>query len=86
MTRRLLCAALVLVALVFVVEVSHAAAVKSYQYTGTVTDVAGGTISVDKGGEVWQFSTAAMKGVAAKKGDKVTVYYTMVAQKIEAKK
>ena len=86
MTRRLLVASLLVVALVVAVGAGYAAAAKSYQYTGTVTDVSGGTISVDKGGEVWQFSTAGAKGLTAKKGDKVTVYYTMVVQKVEVKK
>jgi len=84
--RRSTIALLVVVALALAASLGYAAAVKQYQYTGTVTAVGGGMISVDKGGEVWQFSTDEVKNVAAKKGDKVTVYYKMVAQKIEAKK
>ena len=49
-------------------------------------------ISVDKGGDVWEFSTEGIKGdgiagAAAKinKGDKVPVYYRMRATKIEGK-
>src|SRR5439155_22129741 len=42
-----------------VVGVSKAAAPKDYQFTGTVTEVdaKSKTISVDKGGDVWGFST-----------------------------
>jgi hypothetical protein len=83
--RKRLSVSIAALALILATAAGYAAAVKSYQYTGTVTDVAGGTISVDKGGEIWQFSTAGMKGVTAKKGDKVTVSYRMVATKIEAK-
>jgi len=85
MRRHLVVAGLVVVALLLAAGLGYAAAVKQYQWTGTVTEVGGGTISVDKGGEVWQFSTEGMKAVKAKKGDKVTVYYKMVAQKIEGK-
>lgn len=78
-----------LIALVaFVVTLSIAAGPKSYQWTGTVTDVnaTAKTISVDKGGEVWEFSTEGVKDVKVKKGDKVTVYYQTIAKKIEVKK
>jgi len=85
MRRRLVVSGLVLAALVLAASLGYAAAAKQYQYTGAVTDVGGGMISVDKGGEVWQFSTEAMKDIKAKKGDKVTVYYKMVALKIEGK-
>lgn len=85
MRRRFAVTVLVAVALVLAATLGYAAAVKQYQYTGTVTEVGAGAISVDKGGEVWQFSTEGMKDVKAKKGDKVTVYYRMVVQKIESK-
>jgi hypothetical protein len=42
-------------------------------------------MSVDKGGEIWQFSTEGLKDMKAKKGDKVTVYYQMIAKKVEMK-
>jgi hypothetical protein len=45
----------------------------------------GKTMSVDKGGEIWQFSTEGLKDMKAKKGDKVTVHYQMVAKKVEMK-
>jgi hypothetical protein len=73
--------------LVVVTAVSMAAGPKQYQFTGTVTeiDAKAKTISVDKGGDVWEFSTNGVKDAKAKKGDKVTVYYQMVAKKIESK-
>lgn len=74
--------------LAVVVTVSFAAGAKSYQWTGTVTelDAKAKTLSVDKGGEVWEFSIEGLKDVTVKKGDKVTVHYQSVAKKIEVKK
>jgi hypothetical protein len=70
-----------------VVTLSMAAAPKQYQWTGTVTeiDAKDKTMSVDKGGEVWQFSTEGLKDAKVKKGDKVTVHYVAIAKKIEMK-
>jgi hypothetical protein len=77
----------VLVSVGLVVTLSMAAAPKQYQWTGTVTEVDAKdkTMSVDKGGEVWQFSTEGLKDAKVKKGDKVTVYYVATAKKIEMK-
>ena len=77
----------VLLAVGLVVSLSMAAGPKQYQWTGTVTEVDAKekTMSVDKGGEVWQFSTDGMKDLKVKKGDKVTVYYVAIAKKIETK-
>ena len=44
-----------------------------------------GSLGVDKGGDIWEFSTDGLKDLKAKKGDKVTVYYQMVAKKLEMK-
>ena len=88
MRNRLVIAALaILVSLGVVVTLSIAAAPKQYQWTGTVTeiDAKDKTMSVDKSGEVWQFSTEGMKDLKVKKGDKVTVYYVAIAKKIETK-
>lgn len=76
-----------LVSVGLVVTLSMAAAPKQYQWTGTVTEVDAKdkTMSVDKGGEVWQFSTEGLKDAKVKKGDKVTVTYVAVAKKIEMK-
>jgi hypothetical protein len=72
---------------VFVVSLSIAAGPKSYQWTGTVTEVdaKAKTVSVDKGGEIWEFSTQGLKDLKVKKGDKVTVHYQAIAKKIEVK-
>ena len=62
------------------------AAGKAYQFTGTVTANDGGVLSVEKSAkETWTFSTDKDTKGAAKVGDKVTVYYKMVATEIEAK-
>jgi len=81
--RRLL---LVVLALVLVGGVGYTAE-KSYQFTGTVKSVESGTFTVEKSAkETWTFSTdGSTKGGTPKVGDKVTVYYKMVATEIEAK-
>ena len=64
------------------------AASKTYQYTGEVKEVTAKQLSVDKGGEIWDFALDAdskgdLKGLKA--GEKVTVTYRMFATKIEKK-
>jgi hypothetical protein len=62
------------------------AAAKSYQFTGSVESNDGGILTVKKSAtETWTFSTDASTKGTAKAGDKVTVYYKMVATEIEAK-
>jgi hypothetical protein len=63
------------------------AAAKSYQFTGTVKAAAGGTMTVEKSAkETWEFEVAKdVKGATPKVGDRVTVYYKMVATEIESK-
>ena len=62
------------------------AATKSYQFTGTVKSNDNGTLTVEKTAkEVWTFTTDSSTKGTAKVGDKVTVYYNMVATQIEAK-
>ena len=62
------------------------AAAKSYQFTGTVKSNDSGGLTVEKSAkEVWTFSTDANTKGTAKVGDKVTVYYNMIATQIEAK-
>ncbi len=80
----------VLLAAVLAVVVAagwSSAAPEPYQFTGTVVeyDAKAKTISVNKGGTVWEFSTDGLRDVKVKKGDKVTVSYQMVAKKIETK-
>jgi hypothetical protein len=80
---------LVLVTLValgaFAVGLAVAAAPKSYQFTGNVVelDPKAGKLTVDKGGDVWEFTTTGLKDLKAKKGDKITVHYQMIAKKVE---
>ena len=62
------------------------AAAKSYQFTGVVKTVAARTLTVEKSAtEVWTFSTDKDTKGTAKVGDKVTVYYNMLATQIEVK-
>jgi hypothetical protein len=66
---------------------SIAAGARTYQFTGEVReiDAKSRTITVDKGGDVWEFSTVGLKDLKVKKGSRVTVYYEMVARKVELK-
>ena len=62
------------------------AASKSYQFTGTVKASDAATLTVQKSAtETWTFDTNKDTKGTAKVGDKVTVFYTMVATEIEAK-
>jgi hypothetical protein len=74
-----------LIALAFVA--GGYAAAKSYQFTGTVKAVDATSLTVEKSAkETWQFDLPKdVKGAAPKVGDKVTVYYKMVATEIEGK-
>lgn len=88
MRSRTLVVVVGIVALVaFAAGWSMAAGAKQYQFTGSITelDAKAKTMSVDKGGDVWEFSTEGLKDLKAKKGDRVTVYYQMVAKKLEVK-
>ena len=64
-----------------------AAEAKDYQVTGPVLEVTPAYLVVQKGEEKWQIGTSKeTKGaVDLKVGDKVTVYYKMVASEVEAK-
>jgi len=77
--------ATVLAMAAFLAGLSLAGGPKQYQFTGVVTELddKAKLLGVDKAGEVWEFSTQGLKGVKVAKGDKVTVYYQMVAKKIE---
>jgi hypothetical protein len=63
------------------------AAPKTYQVTGPVVDVSDTAITVQKGKENWEIARTADTKVAGdvKKGDKVTVQYSMTATSIESK-
>ncbi len=86
MKRIVWCVAIVCVALALGFSAGMGAAAKSYQFTGSVTAADSGTLTVQKSAkEIWTFSTDKDTKGTAKVGDKVTVYYTMVATQIEAK-
>jgi hypothetical protein len=84
--KRALFAAVILFALSVGFVAGGFAAAKSYQFTGTVKSVDGKTLTVEKSAkETWEFEKAGDTKGDAKVGDKVTVYYKMVATEIEAK-
>jgi hypothetical protein len=62
------------------------AASKSYQFTGVVKAADAGSLTVEKSAkETWQFDVSKDTKGTPKVGDKVTVYYKMVATEIESK-
>jgi hypothetical protein len=75
------------VLIAFAAGLSLAAAPKQYQFTGQVVefDAKSSKLAVDKGGDIWEFTTTGLKDLKLKKGDKVTIYYQMIAKKVEAK-
>ena len=68
-------------------SVSFAADAKDYQVTGPVLDVSDSMIAVQKGKDRWEIArnSSTKTSGEVKKGDKVTVHYTMTATDIEAK-
>jgi hypothetical protein len=60
---------------------------KDYQVTGPVLDVTDSMIAVQKGKDRWEIARSSSTKTTGeiKKGDKVTVHYTMSATEIEAK-
>ena len=85
--RRILVSMFFVALLMAALVVAGYAAAKSYQFTGTVKAADAGTLTVEKSAkETWQFDLPKdVKGGAPKVGDKVTVYYKMVATEIESK-
>jgi predicted membrane-bound dolichyl-phosphate-mannose-protein mannosyltransferase len=78
--------AVLFAALVVTLTLTAYAAAKSYQFTGTVKTVSGNAFTVQKSAtEIWDFATDASTKGTPKVGDKVTVYYKMIATEIEAK-
>ena len=74
-------------ALALAVMLAVAPAAMAYQVTGPVVEVSDSAIVVQKGKEKWEIKRDANTKVKGevKKGDKVTVHYTMSATSIEAK-
>ena len=79
--------ALVVLALIAVAfAAGGSAAGKSYQFTGVVKAADAGSVTVEKSAkETWQFDVSKETKGTPKVGDKVTVYYKMVATEIESK-
>ena len=75
--------AAVLFILVAMLTIGAYAAAKSYQFTGVVKAVDGGSLTVEKSAkETWQFETSKDTKGTPKVGDRVTVSYRMVATEI----
>lgn len=86
MRRYVLWGSLGVLAVVLLLAGVVTGAEKAYQFTGMVKAVDAGTFTVEKSAkEVWTFSTDSTTKGAPKVGEKVTVYYKMVATQIEVK-
>jgi hypothetical protein len=84
--KRLLWFGLAVVVVVGLSAAAGIAAEKTYQFTGVVKTVDGTTFTVEKSAaETWTFSTDAATKGAPKVGEKVTVYYKMIATEVAAK-
>lgn len=84
--RRVLLTAFVVLLIVSAFAAGGYAAAKSYQFTGVVKALDGGTLTVEKSAkETWQFEVSKDTKGTPKVGDKVTVNYKMVATDIEMK-
>ena len=84
--RRILVSVFFVALLMAALVVAGYAATKSYQFTGTVKVVDGASLTVEKSAkETWTFETSKDTKGTPKAGDRVTVYYKMVATEIEAK-
>ncbi len=85
--KRIVLLSCVLVFLVGI-PVGIAAAPKQYQVTGPVLEVKDDYFTVQKGNEKWQIAKdkdTKVTGGDLKEGAKVTVHYTMKAEKVEVK-
>jgi hypothetical protein len=86
MKRILWVLAVAVVALALGFGAGISAAGKSYQFTGTVKASDASTLTVQKSPtETWTFDLNKDTKGTGKVGDRVTVYYTMVATEVEAK-
>jgi hypothetical protein len=84
--RRFYLGVWVIVAVMLAFVAGGYAATKTYQFTGVVKTVEGSSFSVEKSAkETWSFETTKDTKGAPKVGDKVTVYYKMIATEIESK-
>src|SRR5438046_7750461 len=84
--KRVYVAVVATLLLVIAVVAGEYAATKTYQFTGVVKSVEGANFSVEKSAkETWNFETTKDTKGTPKIGDKVTVYYKMIATEIEGK-
>ena len=84
--RRILVTVCVLALIVSAFVAGGYAASKSYQFTGVVKAADATSITVEKSAkETWQFDVSKDTKGTPKVGDKVTVFYKMVATAIESK-
>jgi hypothetical protein len=75
---------LVVVLATLTLSIGVFAAVRTYQFTGTVKVVDADTFTVEKSAtETWSFSTDTSTKGRPKVGDRVTVHYKMIATTIE---
>jgi len=84
--KRVFVSVVVVLLLVVAYVAGGYAAVKSFQFTGVVQAVDSGSVTVQKSAkETWPFELSKdTKGTTPKVGDRVTVYYKMVATEVEA--
>lgn len=83
--KRALLVVFVIAAILAAYVVAGNAAAKSYQFTGVVKAVDGSSLTVEKSAkETWQFETSKDTKGTPKVGDRVTVFYKMVATEVEA--
>ncbi len=86
MNKLALCFSLTVLGLCLATANLRAADAKAYQVTGPVLEVTPTTIVVQKGEQKWEIALdKSTKGANVKVGDKVTVYYSMIATEIEVK-
>ena len=84
--RRIVLIACMLAFMVSAFVAGGYAASKAYQFTGVVKAADAGSLTVEKSAkETWQFEVSKDTKGTPKVGDKVTVYYKMVATDIESK-
>jgi uncharacterized protein YxeA len=84
--KRALLAIIVVALIVVAFAAGGYAAAKSYQFSGVVKAADAGSVTVEKSAkETWQFEVSKDTKGTPKVGDKVTVYYKMVATEIESK-
>ena len=76
-----------LMASLILLGASYSFAAKTYQVTGPVLEVTDSKIVVEKGKDKWEIERTAGTKVTGdlKVGEKVTIDYTMAADKVEVK-